>query len=107
MTYRKNAYEARQAGELPDYEEPDWDGSDVITEWETCPIHGDFPKGAEEIIDDGMRMCPICYIREIEARKNCSTYPKCPIKHYEHYSVKIPCAECTIKSDNLRSEGKP
>jgi len=106
MTGRKNASLFRQAGELPDYEEPDWDGSDVITEWETCPIHGDFPKGGEEVIDDGMRMCPICYIREIEARKNCSTYPKCLIKHYEHYSVKMPCVECTIRSDSLRSTGQ-
>ena len=107
MTGRKNASLFRQAGELPDYEEPDWDGSDVITEWETCPIHGDFPKGGEEVIDDGMRMCPICYIREIEARKNCSTYPKCLIKHYEHYSVKMPCVECTIRSDSLRSKDMP
>lgn len=65
----------------------------------TCEYHGDFPMVDVCIIDDGIRMCPICYYLEKDARRNCLFYPDCPTKHYEHYSVKMPCEECEQHND--------
>ena len=73
MPMRKNASLFRQAGELPDYEEPEWDGEHDTSDWLTCKIHGDYPREAQESIwywldnygDYGgmvpILMCPICY----------------------------------------------
>lgn len=66
-----------------------------------CEYHGYFPKTDVEIIDDGLRMCPICYKYEMETRKNCSIYPQCPLERLGHqpYSMKVPCEECEEQKD--------
>jgi len=34
-----------------------------------CEYHGEFFRQDLEIIDEGIRICPICYMFEMEARK--------------------------------------
>ena len=77
MPMRKKASLFRQAGELPDYEEPDWDLGEVDTsDWLTCKIHGDFPREAQEAVwywDEEYGglvprwMCPLCYSTQMNS----------------------------------------
>ena len=35
-----------------------------------CQTHGEFFRQDLQIIDDGIRICPMCYAEEMERRKN-------------------------------------